>query len=288
MDFKLFEKSTLALVNKNRKFSLFHVYVENNEVKFLPIEPLTDVSDIFVAEEAGLVFSTKGLYNIEGQKVSDFALTQVELIHLAGECYYLIVSKVSSSSFDVLLWNGKNIVWSRKVTDYKTSERFVALQEEDSWVIYRYNGNMISLTYQISKNDKLFLGNSLVVCGTPGNYRMYSLYDKSLLCSDKNLIVASPTEHFALCAKLFGKKVNSFYNGCWTTFDNVDNFCIVDNDFRLFALSRNDKYFIYNFDGTIETNLAERYPNGVDFIASDNGVLLIMNDNDINFYEKKR
>ena len=91
-----------------------------------------------------------------------------------------------------------------------------------------------------------------------------------------------------LCAKLFGKQVNSFYNGCWTTFDNVDNFCIVDNDFRLFALSRNDKYFIYNFDGTIETNLAERYPNGVDFIASDNGVLLIMNNNDINFYEKKR
>lgn len=286
MDFKLFEKSMLTLVNKDGKYSLFRICVENDDVKLLPIEPLTDVSDIFVDENAGLVFSSRGLYNTDGQKVSDFALTKVKLIRLAGERHYLIVSEVSSSNFDVLLWNGKGIVLSAKVADYKTSERFVALQGDESWEIYRYNGDAIFLAYQIPKENKLFLGDSLVVCGTPGNYRMYSLYDKTLLCSEKSLIVASPTEHFALCAELSGKKVDSFYNGSWTTFENVDNFCIVDNTYRLFALNKNGKYFIYNFDGTIEVNLAEKYPDGVDFIASSDGVLLIMNNDDVNFYKK--
>ena len=283
MDFKLFEKNKLTLIEKNGKFSLFHVSLENNEVKFSPVEPLTDVSAIFVAEEAELIFSTKGLYTLEGKKVSDFALTQVELIPLAGKHCYLIVSKISTSSFDVLLWNDRKVVWSRKVTDYKTSERFVALQEENGWEIYRCNGNRVSLAYPIPKDNKLFLGDSLVVCGGPGNYRMYSLRGRSsLLCSEKNLIVASPTEPFAICAGLSGKKVDSFYHGRWTTFDNVDSFSIVDNDFRLFALSKNGKYFIYNFDGTPLNLLA----NGVDFIASNNGVLLIMNEGSINFYEK--
>lgn len=286
MDFKLFEKSMLALVNKDGKYSLFRICVEYDDVKLLPIEPLTDVSDIFVDEDAGLVFSSIGLYNTEGQKVSDFALTQVKLIRLANKRYYLIVSTVSSSTFDVLLWNGKSVLLSAKTTDYKTSEHFVALLEEDSWVIYRYNGDVIPLAYQVSKENNLFLGDSLVVCGTPGNYRMYSLYDKTLLCSEKNLIIASPTEHFALCAELSGKKVDSFYNGSWTTFENVDNCCIVDNTYRLFALNKNGKYFIYNFDGTLEVNLAEKYPDGVDFIASSDGVLLIMNNDDVNFYKK--
>lgn len=285
MDFKLFYECELLLIKKDGKSSLYKATSVENNIELKPIEPLVDVTDIHVDEETGLVFSSLGLFTVKGEKVSDFALTDVEIIPMKGWHSYLIVGAAGAcSGVTALIWNGKTIELCAKAHDCQISNGFVALQEDDCWHIYRSNGQQVQLAYQIPKDNNLFLGNTLVVCGTPGNYRMFSLLSKAMLCGEKSLIIASPTENFALCAEMSSKRVDAFYIDNWITFDDVDSFSIIDDAFMLFAINKKGKYFIYHYDGTLDKDFAAKYPNGVDFVACNNGVLLIKDGDTTNFY----
>ena len=238
-----------------------------------------------------MIFSSKGLFTLSGQKVSNFTGTQFTLFKLAGRCSYLIVSIGNSFGYDVLLWDGEAIRLDTGAEKYAVSSRYVAVTDNENWRIYSRFGEEVKLAYPIAKSDNLFLGDSLVVCGTAGKYRMYSLSNKSLLCDDKNLIICSQTKPFALCAEMSGQRVDAFYNDCWNTFEGVEKFCILDDNFGLFALCKGGKYFIYNYKGMLEPEFAEKYPNGVDFVASDKGILLVIDGEiadgtPVNFHEK--
>lgn len=276
MDYKLFQKSGLLLLQKDGKFSLFRGSYHESVTMLHQFEDIVDVSAVHMEEKAGLIFTSKGLFSIDGKKVSNFTGTEVKLIKLLGKQSYLIVSTNNSFSKDVLLWDGQQIKLDVGTEKYAVSTSFVAVTDNENWRIYNSNAEEIKLAYPIAKSDNLFLGNSLVVCGTAGKYRMYSLSNKSLLCDNKNLIICSPTKPFALCAEMSGKRLDAFCNNSWVTFDNVDNFLIVDDKLNLFALQKNGKYFIYNYNGMPEPVFATKYPNGVDFVASDNGILMVI------------
>ena len=276
MDYKLFHKSGLLLLQKDGKFSVFKCSCSDDNVKIHPVGELVNVSNIRIEEKAGLIFSAKGLFTLSGKKVSNFTGTQFNLVKLAGRCCYLIASTGNSFGYDVLLWDGEAIRLDTGTEKYAVSSCYVAVADNENWRIYSRFGEEVKLAYPIAKTDNLFLGDSLAVCGTAGKYRMYSLSNKSLLCDNKNLIVCSPTKPFALCAEMSGKRLDAFCNNRWITFENVDNFAIVDDKLNLFALQKNGKYFIYNYNGMPEPVFATKYPNGVDFVASDNGILMVI------------
>ena len=276
MDYKLFHKSGLLLLQKDGKFSVFKCSCSDDNVKIHPVGELVNVSNIRIEEKAGLIFSAKGLFTLSGKKVSNFTGTQFNLVKLAGRCCYLIASTGNSFGYDVLLWDGEAIRLDTGTEKYAVSSCYVAVADNENWRIYSRFGEEVKLAYPIAKTDNLFLGDSLAVCGTAGKYRMYSLSNKSLLCDNKNLIICSPTKPFALCAEMSGKRLDAFCNNRWITFENVDNFAIVDDKLNLFALQKNGKYFIYNYNGMPEPVFATKYPNGVDFVASDNGILMVI------------
>ena len=291
MDYKLFHKSGLLLLQKGGKFSVFKCSCSDDNVKIHPLGELVNVSNIRIEEKAGLIFSAKGLFTLSGKKVSNFTGTQCNLLKLAGRCCYLIASTGNSFGYDVLLWDGEAIRLDTGTEKYAVSSCYVAVADNENWRIYSRFGEEVKLAYPIAKTDNLFLGDSLAVCGTAGKYRMYSLSNKSLLCDNKNLIVCSPTKPFALCAEMSGQRVDAFYNDGWNKFEDVEKFCILDDELGLFALRKGGKYFIYNYEGILEPEFAEKYPNGVDFVASDNGILLVIDGEiadgtTVNFHEK--
>ena len=283
MDFKLFQDSMLVLVENNGKYTLYHIEGDDdgNIAQLIPLEDIPTDSAPRVEVELGLIFTKAGLFNLEGQKVSDFSHTKFSIHKLHGEHNYLIVD---TDCTELLLLNGNRIVLATETKTVKRSKRYVAFTADGEWQIYRYNGLKISFAYPIPAEHKMFLGDSLVACGTPGNYRLYSLYNKEVLCDKQNLICCSPVQHFAICSKLAGKKADIFYNGYWKSFDNVEEFTIVNDAHRLFALRRNGKYFVYNYDGTPDTDLANKYPEGMDFVSFNDGLLMIMNNGKTNLY----
>ena len=283
MDFKLFQDSMLVLVENEGKHILYHIEGDDdgNIAQMTPLENIPTDSAPRVEIELGLIFTKAGLFNLEGQKVSNFSHTKFTTHKLHGEHNHLIVDAACS---EILLMNGCRIVLEAETQTVKRSKRYIAFTADSEWQIYRYNGLKISFAYPIPAEHKMFLGDSLIVCGTPGNYRLYSLYNKEVLCDKQNVICCSPTQHFAICSELAGKKANIFYNGYWKSFDNVDEFTIVNDQHRLFALRRNGKYFVYNYDGTPDTDLANKYPEGMDFVSFNDGLLMIMNNGSTNLY----
>lgn len=103
MDYKLFHKSGLLLLQKGGKFSVFKCSCSDDNVKIHPLGELVNVSNIRIEEKAGLIFSAKGLFTLSGKKVSNFTGTQFNLVKLAGRCCYLIASTGNSFGYDVLL-----------------------------------------------------------------------------------------------------------------------------------------------------------------------------------------
>ena len=285
MDFKLFPDFQLVLVETNGKYTLNHIEgdEDGNIAKMTPLENIPTDSAPRVEVELGLIFTNAGLFNLEGQKVSNFSQTKFAIYKLHGDHNYLIVD---ASCTEILLLNGNRIVLERKTKAVKRSKRYIAFTADGEWQVYRYNGLKISFAYPIPAEHKVFLGDSLIVCGTPGNYRLYSLYNKDVLCDKQNVICCSHTKYFAICSELAGKKANIFYNGSWKTFDNVEEFVIIDDTHRLFALRRNGKYFVYDYDGTLNTDLADKYPDGMDFVGFNDDLLMVINNGNANFYSR--
>lgn len=283
MDFKLFPDFQLVLVENNGKYTLYHLEgdEDGNIAQMTPLEDIPTDSAPRVEIELELIFTDAGVFDFDGKKVSDFSHSKFSIHKLYGDRNYLIVDTNCS---EILLLNGCRIVLHTATKSVKRSKRYIAFTADGEWQIHRYNGICVALSQPIPEDNRLFLGDSLVACGTPGNYRLYSLYDKEILCDKQNVICCSPVQHFAICSELAGKKANIFYNGYWKSFDNVDEFTIVNDTHRLFALRRNGKYFVYNYDGTPDTDLANKYPEGMDFVSFNDGLLMIMNNGNTNLY----
>ena len=284
MDFKLFSDSQLVLVENNGKYTLYHMDCDDEtHIRMTQLVVAATDSAPRVEVGLGLIFTSNGVYDFEGKKVSDFSHTKFAVHKMHGEDNFLIVDAACS---EILLLNGSKIVLNAAAKAVKRSKRYVAFMGNGEWQLYRYNGLKLSFAAPIPEDNKLFLGDSLVVCGTPGNYRLYSLYDKEVLCEKQNHIHCSPTQHFAICSELTGKKANIFYNGYWKSFDNVEEFTIVNDTHRLFALRCNGKNFVYNYDGTPDCDLAKLYPNGMDFVSFNDGLLKVMDNGNTNFYSR--
>ncbi|MDO4161507.1 MAG: hypothetical protein Q4D80_00685 [Pseudomonadota bacterium] len=281
MDFKIFNKSGLVLTQHHGKFTLSQGVPQIDKVVLIPFPFAQDIKYIRVEEKFGLIFTPDKVYNLDGVALGNFPSSEaypVEIIKYRNS--YLLTAK-NQNGCQVALYDGFSFVWNYEVTDVKYSKQFIALKFPKFWCVYRINGEEMVM-HKLPAEYDIQLGFDLLVYGSAGNYTLLDPVSGRTLCDKQVQILCSSARKFAICISLAKRSVQVYTNDNWVSFDDVDEPLLISDKHQLFALRRNNKYFIYQFDCV--PFLAGIYKDGVDFVAQDGNSLMIVNNKIANFY----
>lgn len=283
MKYEMFERTGMVALCENKKWSLFRYIHEQNgsEAKLAPLSFAQNVSSLEVHEDKNLVITPEKVFTLDGQVILEKPLS-VKVIR-AGR-FTLIVSQRPSERYylKLLIWNGYKVVSEFECTNYAYSNTYLAIQYDKIWSLYRTDGSVIDEGAFIA-DDVEICHNLLITKGLCAQ-SLYSLTEKKFLKENQLRIVCSKEIDLALCAKINEKCLNVYTEGKWHSLPYTDEFGFVDGVIGLFYVKYQGKYLLYEENATKFMKLL--HPNGVDFIANNNGTLLIIDDGKPCFYNK--
>lgn len=285
MNFNFFNDQQLVLVEQESKFTLYDLITNGFDDPILNrfSEDTTNVSYIRVEDELRLVFTENAMYNFEGELITTFPRRIVDIFSSATGNFLIVAHANTGNHFRYILWNGFRILAEFITSTSTISENHFAVEQNGFWEIYSFFGNKIALDTRLPATKNLKLYRHFAIYVSVGNNKLISLDKGSLICEEQVSVKVSSSHNFAIFASL-DRKVVTWYKGRYKKFDNVDNFTIVDDNNKLFALHQNGKYHLYQFNGHA-LSLDTKLDGGFDFVACNNASLMFINDGKPYFFE---
>ena len=279
MEFKLFKSGYVAL-RKNNNWSLYRCFgIEDKKPMLTPICFAQNIFNLKVYENFGLIIIHNSVFSLTGQKILNNA-SDIRIIQIGNMA--LIVSENSAGRYvmKVQIWNGQEVLSEYDCSGYSYSKHYLAIKYGNIWSIYQMNGTIIDECAFIA--DEAEICGNLIIVRKICDQSLYSITDTAFLKQKQLRIVCSKKQDLALCAQI-GDKNLSIYNGKWHTLSDVEDFGLIDGIENVFYIKQKGKYILYKEDMT--RFMESLYPEGVDFVACDAGVALIINNGKPAFYK---
>ena len=280
MKFKLFKDGLLAL-RQNDNWSLYHCFgVEEKAPVLVPVDFAQDVSNLKVYDNIGLAIIRNSVFSLlTGQKILNDA-SDIKIVQIGNMALVVSENSVGRYVMKVQIWNGQEVLSEYDCSGYSYSKHYLAIKYGNIWSIYQMNGTIIDECAFIA--DEAEICGNLIIVRKICDQSLYSITDKAFLKQKQLRIVCSKKQNLALCAQI-GDKNLSIYNGKWHTLSDVEDFGLIDGIENVFYIKQKGKYILYKEDMT--RFMEAMYPEGVDFVACDAGVALIINNGKPAFYK---
>lgn len=284
MEFKLYENAGLVAIEQNGKFSLCaYIDVEDEDEKgaLIALDFAQEVSSLEVYENCALVVTPEAVFSYVGEKI----LEKSAPISIVKAGHHALISTPDNKGAygkRLVVWDGEKVVLNTSCSDFRYSNRYLALKYKSIWSLFKIDGTPIDEGAFVA--DDIEICRDLVVTKRLARHGLYSIKKKAFLKENQTKVVASKECNLALCAKIGEDAINVYSAGRWHTIPEVDEFDLVKGMEHLFYVKRGKKYLVYEDDMT--RFMQHMYPNGVDFVAYNNGVLFVINDGEPAFYHK--
>ena len=277
MEYKVFEATGMVAMEKNEKWGLFLFQEEKDEL--MPAIFAQNLQFLEVYEKQNLVVTPEGVFTLFGEKVVEYD-GKAEIV--TTPMFTLIVTKGGRYGLNIVIWNGKKILFQTSCTDYRHSDKYLALKYGKIWSLYHLNGELIEEA--AFDADEVEIHRDFVVTLDFVKQGLYSLREKKFLKKKQLKILCSDSADLVLCAEIGNKMLNIYSYGRWYAIPMEDGFGLVDGLDHMFYIKRGKKFFVYDDDA--HRFMSYLYPDGVDFISCKDGVLLMVNKNKPAFFRR--
>ena len=277
MKYKIFDATGMVAMEKNGKWGLYLFQEDNDEL--VPASFAKDVQFLDVYEEQNLVVTPEGVFTLFGEKVVEYD-GKAEIV--TTPMFTLIVTKGGRYGLNIVIWYGEKILFQTSCTDYRHSDKYLALKHGTIWSLYHLNGELIEEA--AFDADNVEIHRDFIVTLDFGRQGLYSLKKKCFLKKNQLKILCSDSADLALCAEIGNKMLNVYSYGRWHAIPMEDEFGFVNGLDHMFYIKRGKKLFVYDED--VHRFMRHLYPDGVDFISCENGVLLLVNRNKPEFLQR--
>lgn len=277
MEYKIFDATGLVAMEKNGKWGLYLFQEDNDEL--VPASFAKDVQFLDVYEEQNLVVTPEGVFTLFGEKVVECD-EKAEIV--TTPLVTLIVTIGGRYGRNVIIWNGKEVLKETSCSDYRCSDRYLALKYGFIWSLYEMDGSLIEEAAFDAEDIEIH--RDFVVTLDFGKQGLYSLKKKCFLKKNQLKIMCSDSADLVLCAEIGNLALNIYSYGRWHAIPMEDEFGFVDGLDHMFYIRRGRKFFVYDED--VHRFMRHLYPDGVDFISCNNGLLLMVNKNKPSFFKR--
>ncbi len=281
MEFKLFERAELVALKKENKWGLFKYNRVGGKAELIPLDFAQGLSSLEVHEEYNLLITSNNVYSLNGEKILENT-GKVEVIKVGCVCLLVFYDYSKFYKTQIVVWDGEGVLFSGSCSDFRYSYPYLALKFGSVWSLFDVKGNPLDEAAFQADDVEMYRG--LLVAKCLGSCALYSFEKKSLIKEDQTRIVCSKECKLALCARIGDDALNVYLSGKWHIIPEVNDFGFVEGMDNLFYIKRGEKYFLYEDDMT--RFMQHLYPEGVDFIAFNNGILMIVNDGEPYFYSR--
>ena len=266
----------MVAMKKNGKWGLFLFQEENDEL--VPASFAKDVQFLEVYEEQNLVVTPEGVFTLFGEKVVEYD-GKAEIV--TTPLITLIVTKGGRYGMNIVIWNGEKVLMQTSCTDYRCSDKYLALKYGTIWSLFGLDGSPIEEAAFDAEDIEIH--RDFIVTLDFGKQGLYSVNERGFLKKNQLRILCSDSSDLVLCAEI-GNSALSIYNGRWHAIPMEDEFGFVEGLDHLFYIRRGKKFFVYDED--VHRFMRYLYPDGVDFVSCNNGLLLMVNKNKPSFFKR--
>ena len=277
MEYKIFEATGMVAMEKNEKWGLFLFQEEKGEL--VPASFAQNLQFLEVYEKQNLVVTPEGVFTLFGEKVVEYD-GKAEIV--TTPIFTLIVTKGGRYELNIVIWNGEKILLQMSCTDYRHSDKYIALKYGTIWSLYHLDGELIEEA--AFDSDEVEIHRDFVVTLDFGKQGLYSLRENKFLKKNQIKILCSDSADLVLSAEIGNKMLNIYSYGRWHAIPIEDEFGFVDGLDHIFYLKRGKKFFVYDED--VHRFMRHLYPDGVDFVSFNNRLLLMVNKNKPAFFQK--
>lgn len=271
MGFKLLKNKILAVQNGGN-WKLYKRHETEDGYDLTPIDFAQNI--VQIEEKFNLLITANSVWSLGGEHlISD--MYSVKLIPI-GNVALVVAEKLFQKPFGlkILIWDGKKVLREFECSDFRYSDRYLAIKYGDIWSLYTIDGQTID---EAAFNaDEVEICNDLLIVKRLCDQRLYSIKQQDFIKQNQIKIVCSEKHDFALCGQVGKRDLSVYSYGTWYEISDVDDFGIVEGMPNLFYVKKANKYIVYGKN--MSRFMKETYPQGVDFIAKTEGRLLIMND----------
>ena len=267
----------MVAMKKNGRWGLFIFQEEKDEL--VPASFAQNLQFLEVYEKQNLVVTPEGVFTLFGQKIVECD-GKAEIV--TTPLVTLIVTRGGRYGMNIVIWNGKEVLKETSCSDYRCSDRYLALKYGTIWSLFELDGNLIEEAAFDAEDIEIH--RDFVVTLDFGKQGLYSLRRKCFLKKNQRKILCSDSADLVLCAEIGNKMLNIYSYGRWHAIPMEDEFGFVDGLDHMFYIKRGKKFFVYDED--VHRFMRYLYPDGVDFISCKDGVLLMVNKNKPSFFQR--
>lgn len=277
MEYKIFEATGMVAMEKNEKWGLFLFQEEKGEL--VPASFAQNLQFLEVYEKQNLVVTPEGVFTLFGEKVVEYD-GKAEIVTTPMST--LIVTKGGRYGLNIVIWNGEKILFQTSCTDYRHSDKYIALKYSTIWSLHHLDGELIEEA--AFDSDEVEIHRDFVVTLDFGKQGLYSLRENKFLKKNQIKILCSDSADLVLCAEIGNKMLNIYSYGRWHAIPIEDEFGFVYGLDHIFYIKRGKKFFVYDED--VHRFMRHLYPDGVDFVSFNNRLLLMVNKNKPAFFQR--
>lgn len=267
----------MVAMEKNEKWGLFLFQEEKGEL--VPASFAQNLQFLEVYEKQNLVVTPEGVFTLFGEKVVEYD-GKAEIVTTPMST--LIVTKGGRYGLNIVIWNGEKILFQTSCTDYRYSDKYIALKYSTIWSLHHLDGELIEEA--AFDSDEVEIHRDFVVTLDFGKQGLYSLRENKFLKKNQIKILCSDSADLVLCAEISNKMLNIYSYGRWHAIPIEDEFGFVDGLDYIFYIKRGKKFFVYDED--VHRFMRHLYPDGVDFVSFNNRLLLMVNKNKPAFFQR--
>src|SRR5574344_308907 len=156
MNFKLYKEANLLRIFKANHYSLFKLK-NTKDTALEPISFIDKVSQLEVFEKSKIIITEQNVFDFSGNILFNHTGGEINIFEMNQS--WLIVQKKNwpkNEQFDVYIWNGEKIIFSRSCQLYQYSDKYLATKDSYSWSIINAKGEVL--------NENLFVADNVQFC----------------------------------------------------------------------------------------------------------------------------
>lgn len=279
MDYEIYQEEGLVLCECDGRFRLYDLNRKKSVFD-------TDLKYLRVENESGLIFTPDKVYSLAGKELFRMLSSKEAPVKIIRFRQNILLISEMDGLCHVILWNGSSILLELHGFEVIRHRHFFAVKTEKCWRIFKACGTEITLDELILPEKSLDFGFDFIVCGQAGSYELYSLTDGNFIAGGFIKVIPSKTSHFALCFSVSDRLAHLLVeNKQWLSVEADDGY-ILSEKHRTFAVRRGDKFFLYEFDGTLYSDAS--FEQGFDFACMKGDILLTRNNGEFSIYSKNK
>lgn len=243
MKHRFYPDFSLLVVKDNSGERLFKLEWQGDKFKPVNADFISGAKKfIKVYSDYNLIITPEYLFTLNGQIIEQGDFTQVKSVEYP-DTLLLVVQSSQEQVNEVLLWNGKEIIWRRTPRIFIHTTKYIGVHLGEFWEIFDHHGKLLNKNFQPASAVRI--EGDLLIRDMLGYHDVYSLDYEELVLQNRQLVRASAFDNFAVGVNM-QRSADIWYNGKHFNMEKVEFVELLDEAGIFYVQQQNQEgYDVY-------------------------------------------